>query len=170
MRELILTRHAKSEWNHLGLSDLERPLNARGKRDAPFMGRRLAEALGSPPDLIVSSPATRALHTALAFAEALGYPARRIELEPRIYEAPLAALLAVLQTLPDAAPRVCLFGHNPGFSMLVDCLTDAGYQTLPTCATARITFDIDTWAALSPSSGHLQSLDFPKRHFGGEGD
>src|SRR5579863_6516167 len=116
-RRLVLVRHAKSSWDYAELSDFERPLNARGRRDAPLMARRLAAVL-KPPLRLISSPALRAITTAHAFAEALGQRHEDVRLEPRIYEATPAALLSLVQQLDDADAQVLLFGHNPGFSDL----------------------------------------------------
>ena len=117
MRLLSVVRHAKSDWNDPTLSDAERPLNARGQRDAPAMGQRLA-AEECRPDLMVSSPATRAMQTATLLATELGYPPEAIVQVDVIYEASLGTLQSVVESLPDNATHVMLIGHNPGFESL----------------------------------------------------
>src|SRR5438128_760349 len=100
MRLLTLVRHAKSSWDHAGLSDFERPLNDRGRRDAPLMAQRLMR-LPPRPDLLLSSPATRALTTARLFAETLAIPVEKIGVDSRIYDAAPETLLRVARDLDD---------------------------------------------------------------------
>src|SRR5688500_4533393 len=118
LKTLVLVRHAKSSWKDASLPDRDRPLNRRGKRDAPEMGRRLAQLVGTP-DLIVSSPAARALATARVFAEAVDYPVDGIREEERIYEAAPTEILDVIRDIDDDVDGVPLFGHNPGLTQPV---------------------------------------------------
>jgi phosphohistidine phosphatase len=165
MRTLYLIRHAKSDWE-TGLPDEERPLNARGLRNAPLMGQ-LLQAQGVQPDLIVSSPATRAHHTSRLIAAAVGYPEASIKLEPRIYEAMTATLQDVIQHLPDTAATVFLFGHNPGFTRVANVLCpDLSLDNLPTCGIVAIQFAVGSWRAVEAGTGSLLLLDYPKRHTG----
>src|SRR2546426_10315742 len=105
MRLLTLVRHAKSSWDYPELSDFERPLNERGRRDAPAMAQRISR-LPPKPDLLMSSPATRALATARLFAETLGFPMQDITIDARIYDASPETLLNVVRQLDDAARHV----------------------------------------------------------------
>src|SRR5262245_44557478 len=117
MKTLFLIRHAKSSWAEPGLSDRERPLNDRGRRDAPKMGKRLAKR-DAVPDLILSSPAVRALETAEIIAEKLDYRRKDIVVVDRLYGVAADDLLALIQKLDDKLQRVMLFGHNPGLTEL----------------------------------------------------
>ena len=115
MRTLYLIRHAKSSWGNPGLRDHDRPLNERGLHDAPKMAQLLAEQ-GIKPDLLVSSPAKRALTTALYFAEAFKIEGIEVLREAKIYEAFPHEILSIISDLPESAQTVALFGHNPTFT------------------------------------------------------
>lgn len=158
---LTLVRHAKSSWADDALSDFERPLNPRGRRDAPRMARRLLEA-GLKPDRLVSSPALRAITTASLFAKTFGIADTGIVADPRIYEASLATLLIVVAGLDPAATSVMLFGHNPGLSELAAHLSDGPYRDLPTCAAATIAFSGSGWTSKLRGPGKLLALRTPK--------
>ncbi len=163
MRTLYITRHAKSSWDDPRMDDFDRPLNERGERDAPFMARIFKER-GEPVDLLVSSPAKRAITTARTFAQELGVAEASIQEDRSIYLATVNTLLQVVNRLPDAHKRVMLFGHNPGFSELAELLSEAGTGELPTCSTVRIDLPVDEWKEVSAGLGTLVWLDFPKRH------
>lgn len=162
MKELIIIRHAKAEPATTSLGDMDRPLNERGKRDAPLMGGVL-KARGAEPDLIVSSPAKRAIETAERIAEAVGYDSARIAVYDSVYlqEAPL--LLELIRSLKDEHHRAYLIGHNPHLSELVTRLTGEGVGQLPTCGVAAIQFAVDAWAYVMEGSGRLVFFEYPKR-------
>ena len=164
--QLTLVRHAKSDWGDGTLSDFERPLSARGLRDAPEMAERWRQRY-TPPQLIVSSPARRAITTARIFADVLGLDTARIVEETRIYEAALATLLTVVRELPADCANVVLFGHNPGFSELQHALArDAGGVLpagVPTCAVTRLALDGVNWSAVTANGGRVVDYDYPKR-------
>lgn len=121
MKTVILMRHAKSSWDHPALKDLERPLNARGERDAPLMGSHFS-TWGLTPDLLISSPAVRARETAIRVARALPYPEENIRIAPALYEQGVAGILSVIHALPETLQSVCLLGHNPDISETVGLL------------------------------------------------
>ena len=162
MRELFLLRHAKSSWDDPALSDFDRPLNERGKREAPLMGEHLAK-LGVKPDLIVASPAKRAKKTAKIVAEKLGYDVERIVWKEGIYEASPQSLLYLVCSLPAEAKRVMLVGHNPGFTMLADMLGDIAVDNIPTAGVVGIAFDAKSWDEACRSRGHTVLFDSPKK-------
>ena len=140
MKELILVRHAKSSWKDPALSDHERPLNRRGKRDAPEMGERLARS-GYDPDLIVSSSAVRALDTArTTLAGKLGYPRASIAVEERLFHAGVADLLHVIQGVDDSVDILMLFGHNPGLTDFANHIGPREIFNMPTCAVLHLRF------------------------------
>ncbi len=167
MKTLYLCRHAKSSWADLGMEDFDRPLNDRGLRNAPHMAQTFKER-GEPVDLIVSSPANRALTTAQFFAKNLRLPAERFLQNKVIYHAERSTLMRVVQELPDSAQRAMLFGHNPGFSELVQHLCDGGVGDLPTCGLVRIDLPVNEWQLASRDLGTLVWFDYPKRHPGQE--
>lgn len=160
-RTLLLVRHAKSSWDEVALSDRERPLSARGKRDAPMMGERLARG-GVKPDLILSSPACRALSTARLIAVALDYHAGDILVDDRLYACDAKTLLGVIAELGDEPKQVMLVGHNPEFTELAHRLARK-ITRMPTCAVAQFTFDGGLWSAIAGLKPMSASLDYPKK-------
>jgi len=144
LKTLLLVRHAKSSRDDPTLPDKERPLNDRGLRDAPKMGERLAKQ-DHKPDLIVSSPAVRALTTAELIAGKLGYGRDDIVVDERLYAATPEALLEFISGLGKKPKRVMLVGHNPEFSELAHRLSSK-ITEMPTCAVAEFTFDVASWA------------------------
>jgi phosphohistidine phosphatase len=122
MKTLFLIRHAKSSWDDTALPDKDRPLSDRGRRDAPKMGKRLAKR-DVKPDLILSSPARRALTTAEIIAKKLDYKRKNIVVADRLYSGAVHDLLNVVQKLGDKLQRVMLFGHNPELTELAHRLS-----------------------------------------------
>jgi phosphohistidine phosphatase len=160
MKTLLVLRHAKSSWNDPALDDHERPLNMRGRRDAPRMGELVREN-GLIPDVVISSDAVRARLTAEAVAEAARYPGK-ILLDPHLYMACPADILSLLSTVRENANTVMIVGHNPGLEELVEHLTGER-QDLPTAALAQIGLPIDQWRNLKRSTrGTLLGLWRPK--------
>lgn len=157
MKTLLLARHAKSDWGVPGFADHDRPLNSRGRRDAPVMARRLVDD-GIRIDRIVSSTATRARSTAEEYAAA--FELTVVE-EPLLYAATARSILAIAAALPDEAETVMLVGHNPGMTDAVDELTGA-YAELPTCAVAECAVDVGSWAELIEGSGRLLRVRTPR--------
>jgi len=161
MKTLFLVRHAKSSWNDPALSDPERPLNDRGRRDAPTMGERLAKR-DVKPDLILSSPATRALMTAEIIAKKLAYKRKDIVVDDRLYAVQANDLLDVIHKLSDELKRVMLFGHNPELTELAHRLSGE-ITHLPTCAVAELTFDVKSWSRVGKIKPVKAALDYPKK-------
>lgn len=167
MKELLLIRHAKSDWDHPGLSDHDRPLNSRGLNDAPRMAAAL-EQRGVKPDAIISSTAVRAASTATILAEAMKFPRESIIFLPELYLAPPRTILRVIQQLDEAASTVLIFGHNPGMHETVDLLSgDSGADAFPTLAVARFEFPVEYWGQIEPGSGLLVELLIPRNLEGG---
>ncbi len=158
---LTLVRHAKSSWGDALLSDRERPLNNRGLRDAPEMGKRLA-ARRQRPDLIVSSPAERAITTARLIADEINYPPAKIVLVEELYLAGREGLLDVIRQLDDRYQSVMVVGHNPDMTELFNSLADARIDDIPTCGMALFGFNVASWDAVVAGSGECILYDFPK--------
>ena len=131
-------------------------------RDAPFMAKIFVEK-SDGVDLIVSSPANRAVTTARFFAEAIGFSSNDIKTDQAIYLASTQDLLAVLNRIDSRHNKVIIFGHNPGFTYLVQYLTGE-YVNMPTCAIARVDFEADSWQEIEADSGSLIAFDYPKNH------
>lgn len=161
MKQLIIVRHAKSDWDDFSLKDFDRPLNHRGHKNAPEMVERLA-LKGIKPDTIVSSPALRAITTAKYFASGWSLNANRLTTNANIYEASTKTLLNVINGLDDQFSSIALFGHNPGLTDLLNYLTDEYIANMPTCGVAIIEFPFDEWKLISADTGKLVLFDFPK--------
>ncbi len=161
MKRIYLVRHAKSSWKHIGLSDHDRPLNERGERDAPRMGRRLQKS-GARPDLLLSSPARRAISTARIIAEELGYPPERIVEEPMIYDGSAREIFELFKKLPAQVDSVMLFGHNLEITILAEYLTPNPIGNLPTCGVFCADFAVESWPKIAENAGQLVFFDYPK--------
>lgn len=162
MKTLYLMRHAKSSWSFDDLSDEQRPLNDRGRDDAPRMGQALAKRhiqLG----LLVSSGAVRALSTAALVAKELDYPPERIAVRPEIYEADLDTLLGVVHSLPDEAQSVLLVGHNNTITDLANYLSPSPLQQeMPTAGIVCLHFHTDRWADVARANAEFYFFDRPR--------
>ena len=165
MKRLTLLRHAKSSWDDVSLDDYERPLNPRGRRAAPEMGRRLL-ANGDVPDLIISSPAKRAITTARMVAREIAYPEARIIGEPKLFHAGSSQILAIVNSLQTLADHVMICGHNPGFTDLANMLGDTRIDNMPTAAIFCVDFDIECWSELTAGTGRFLYFDMPRNDRG----
>ncbi|MGB1580665.1 MAG: SixA phosphatase family protein [Nevskiales bacterium] len=144
MKYLWLARHAKSDWGDGSLKDFDRPLNDRGLRDAPAMGRWLVNK-GVKPDVMVTSPAKRALQTAELLADGMGFSKAFVFHEPRIYEAHTGELQEIIEESDNGFDHLMLVGHNPAMTQLVNALGGGPLDNLPTCAIAALTYDVTRW-------------------------
>lgn len=160
-KTLFLVRHAKSSWDDVALPDKERPLADRGKRDAPMMGKRLAKRQVKP-DLILSSPARRALATAEIIAKELNYRSEAIVVDDRLYATEVEKLLGVISELSGELKCVMLFGHNPEFTDLAHRLSNEP-ALMPTCAVAQFTFNSTSWSSIGSTKPTAALLDYPKK-------
>src|SRR5574337_2161422 len=161
MKTLFLVRHAKSSWDDISLPDRDRPLADRGKRDVAKMGKRLADR-GVKPDLILSSPAVRALTTAEAIAKQLGFKRNNIVVDDRLYARSADDLLHVIQELGEKLERVMLVGHNPELTELAHHLSREIIH-MSTCAIAEFTFDAGSWSNIGKTKPVRVGLDYPKK-------
>lgn len=160
MKTLYLLRHAKSSWGDAVLPDRDRPLEARGVHDATRMGKRWSKRYRKP-DLIVSSPALRAVATARLVAERLDYELDDIVLDGRLYAATADALISLVEGLDDKLERVMLVGHNPGFTELA-CHFDRAITRMPTCALVELRFDAKSWAGIGQARPAQVTFDSPR--------
>lgn len=161
MKTLLILRHAKSSWKHAELPDFDRPLNKRGKRDAPRMGELLRQA-DLLPELILSSSAQRARQTSQAVVDASGYPGEVRWLDS-LYAAPPESYLEALRGLDDGLQSVMVVGHNPGLEELLEELTGAA-ESLPTAALAQVLLPIQRWSELDDEvSGELVQIWLPRQ-------
>lgn len=162
-KTLYLIRHAKSSWKDASLDDYDRPLNKRGKRDAPEMGRRLKEQ-EIKPDLLISSPAKRARLTAKAIAEAIGYAQDKIRWEPELYHATSETILEQIHQNAHQQQSLAIFGHNPGLTDFQNDICSEAIDNIVTTGIACIEFEVESWKEISLNrSGELLWYDYPKR-------
>ena len=164
MRKLFLVRHAKSSWDYNELTDFERPLNKRGRRDAPFMAKLLSQQ-GVSPDLIISSPANRAVTTARYFCEPLNYSFPNLVLEPKLYEASGDEILDVVCETDNSFKNVMVFSHNPGLTDLADKLSDKPIDNIPTCGIVAFSLKIESWDELNSHNSEVIFYEYPKKYF-----
>jgi phosphohistidine phosphatase len=162
MKVLMLIRHAKSSWEDSSLPDKERPLNERGKHDAPMMGERLAKR-GVSADLILSSPAVRALTTAEIIAEKIDFPRKAIVVDERLYRVEANELLVVIREQDDARQSLMIFGHNPELGELAEQLSQGEVEHLPTCGVVELTYNIKSWSRIGKVVPKSVSFDYPKK-------
>jgi phosphohistidine phosphatase len=162
MKTVYLVRHAKSDWSTPGLSDFNRPLNKRGKQNAPLMGKKLREK-GILPDIVISSPAVRAITTARAIAQEIGYSPDAILTEKAIYEASSSTLATIIQQQDNARHSLMLVGHNPGFTELASRLSAFPADNIPTCGIVGIQWENDSWSEVVQRKGKLLFFYYPKQ-------
>jgi phosphohistidine phosphatase len=164
MKTLILVRHAKSSWEDKNATDFERTLNNRGKKDAPFMADILKNK-NVKIDLILSSPAIRALSTAIIFAKEFGISEEEIVANKDIYEAGRKDLLKILLETDDSVDHLILFGHNPGLTYLSNYLCNFETDNIPTCGIVCMQLDFDSWKYLGNKTCSLKFFEYPKKYF-----
>lgn len=160
-KQLLLIRHAKSDWGSASLTDFNRPLNRRGNSNAPEMAERMVKQR-IVPQLIVSSPAVRALTTARYFAKTWHITNEDIVEEKAIYEANVKTLLGVVNHLPQQFEQIALFGHNPGLTDLANYLSNGHIYNMPTCSIVIIEFPFENWEEISSDTGKVMLFDYPK--------
>jgi phosphohistidine phosphatase len=161
MKSLLLVRHAKSSWDDPTQTDIERPLNERGRKDAPMMARRLV-AKGIHPDKLVSSPARRAFTTAEAYAAVLDIP-KSLSQAASLYMASPVDFLRVIESLDDASDVVALFSHNPGITDFANLLGVLRIDHFPTCAVLGVRADTTHWKDFATAKKSFWFFDYPKK-------
>jgi phosphohistidine phosphatase len=160
LKTLLLLRHAKSSWAEAGRADHDRPLNARGLRDAPRMGELLRDE-GLEPDGVVASTARRARETADLVVDAGGFDGA-VALDEDLYGADVDAILEVVRRYGAAAQTLLVVGHNPGMEEVLEHLTDA-QEHMATATLAAIEVAIDDWGELDDGTvGRLVGLWRPR--------
>lgn len=160
MKTLLLMRHAKSSWKQPELPDYERPINKRGRKDAPAMGNLLKER-DLIPQLILSSSALRARQTADALIETCCHNSE-VQFLDSFYMAEADEYLLTLRNLPDTRNLVMVIGHNPGLETLLQILSGQ-IESLPTAVIAHLNLPIDCWSDLrSDTAGELLEIWKPR--------
>lgn len=162
IKTLTIVRHAKSSWKDSSLRDRDRPLNKRGERDAPRMGKRISEA-GIRPSLILSSPAVRAWTTAKIIAAEIGYPKEFLQREEDLYLASVDMMLDVLVAQDPGFNNLMLVGHNPGLTDFANYFVPGLTNNLPTTGVVSVSFERDDWSLYDRPETTLDLYDYPKK-------
>jgi phosphohistidine phosphatase len=161
MKTLILVRHAKSSWGEPGVTDAERTLNERGKKDAPEMAKRLKKK-DLKIDLLVSSPAKRARKTAKYFAEELKIDKDDFIIEEDLYGAEITDFRKVVEGLKDKYDTVAFFSHNPGITDYANMLTNVSIDTMPTSSIFAVQSNVESWLEFNIAEKAFLFFDYPK--------
>lgn len=163
MKTLYLVRHAKSSWDNATLADFDRPLNKRGQKAAPFMAK-LMHKNNVQTDLVISSPAHRALTTAEIFCDVLKYPMEKIEQRIEIYEGGVNHMLQLVRQIPDNYSTAMLFGHNPTLTSFANLISGQHLENIVTCGIVRIDLKSNSWQETAMDSGELVWYEYPKKY------
>jgi phosphohistidine phosphatase len=161
MKILLLVRHAKSSWDNAQLSDFERPLNERGKNDAPAMAKRVRERKIKIKRFI-SSPAKRAKKTAVIFMDEYGIQEKDLVLLPSLYEASVKNFYDAVENLNDKDDGVALFSHNPGITDFVNTLTEKNVDNMLTCGVFALKIKTKKWKDFKKAEKEFLFFDYPK--------
>lgn len=164
MKSLFIIRHAKSSWEFTSLNDLERPLNDRGKEDAPEMAARLSKRI--QVDAFISSPAKRAKKTAQLFAAEFRYKKEDIIYIDSLYNAPVDVFYKTVTNLDDVLSNVAIFAHNPGITDFVNTLTEIRIDNVPTCGIFGIKVYSGIWQDFATAKKEFWFFDYPKLKHG----
>lgn len=165
MKTLLLVRHAKSSWANEGQDDFDRPLNDRGKKDAPEMAKRVRAKM-KDIHLFVSSTARRAHKTAKLFAEVFEVDREDILLFDTLYHAAPATIYQTVAGLPDEGSSAILFAHNPGITEFANMLTNVRIDDMPTCSVFAVSADVDHWKDFMAAEKKFLFFDYPKNPLG----
>jgi phosphohistidine phosphatase len=163
MKSLFIVRHAKSSWKDPRLMDHQRPLNKRGKKAAPKMGKRMKKKCVRP-DAIVTSDARRALDTADLLVHAMGLPSEVIRLNPELYHAPPDGILDIVHHFPDEWNQVMVVGHNPGLTELANWFYPDYIENIPTAGIVKLRFETNAWDRIDQDKLIHSFFDYPKKH------
>jgi phosphohistidine phosphatase len=163
VKDVCFVRHAKSNWDHPGLSDFDRPLDTRGLHDAPRMAKKMRE-LHLIPDFIITSGAKRAKSTAEFFKEEFDLPAEKFVVNNDLYEASAETVYEVLRSAPDTARFVYLFGHNPTFTWVANSLSGVHIDNVPTCGIVHAQAILTSWKKFKPEYAAFIGFHYPKQY------
>ena len=161
MKTLLLVRHAKSSWDNTILKDFERPLNERGKHDAPLMAKRIKDNK-IEIEAFVSSPAKRAKKTAELFMNEFGVKAKNLILVPSLYEAALENFYETVEHLKGKYDTVALFAHNPGITDFINSLQCSSVYDMPTCGVYAVKIKTKKWEEFREAEKEFLFFDYPK--------
>lgn len=163
LKTLLIIRHAKSDQSFFG-NDFERPLNERGKKDAPLIAKRLLDR-NIIIDAFVSSPAKRAKKTAELFCETYKNNIDDIVFIAALYHAPAREFYEVIKNLDDDLNTVAIFAHNPGITYFVnELVSNVRIDNMPTCAVFSVQANISHWKEFAKATKEFLFFDYPKNN------
>ena len=162
VRRLFIIRHAKSSWDYQGLDDIDRPLADRGIRNAGEMAERLV-AENLVPQLLLSSPASRALNTALIMSRIWGIRPENLQIHDSLYDAFISEIEEVVSTAPANVENLAIFGHNPSFTSYANKFLDIPLDNLPTAGVVIVTLESENWGKIGRKLVKDTYVDYPKR-------
>lgn len=161
MKKLLLIRHAKSDWNDPSQKDFDRPINERGKRDAPLMAHRLLDKKISV-DAFISSPAKRARKTAEIFVNEFNRKKEEIIFSESLYLAVADVFFDVISKTPNEFISIAVFSHNPGITDFANLITNARIDNIPTCGIFAMKIKTDSWRDFKNAKKEFWFFDYPK--------
>lgn len=164
MKLVYLVRHAKSSWDHPGLSDFDRPLSERGLKNAPFMAR-LMTVQEQKADMIITSTARRAMETANFFANAFELNPHNFVTRPDLYETDADHYFEVIRGIPDWIEVAYLFGHNPTLTMVANTFPTVTLDNMPTCGVLKIESFAENWQQFNTENSFVRHVYYPKQYF-----
>lgn len=162
LRRLYIIRHGKSSWDHVDLEDIDRPLASRGIRNAGEMAERL-QAINLVPRLILSSPASRALNTALIMSKSWGLVPENLQIHDPLYMAYPSEIEQVVAGAPAEITDLAIFGHNPSFTAYANRFLELPLDNLPTAGIVIVTLESENWGGIGPEHVKETYVDYPKR-------
>jgi phosphohistidine phosphatase len=160
--QLIIARHGKSSWDYEAILDIDRPLAIRGITDSIRMAERM-KSRGHIPSLIITSPAIRAIHTAVIFARVLNLSWEQLRIEEKIYPGSPEDILDLLEQVDDRYPSVMIFGHNPAFTELANHFLTHRIDNIPTAGMVILDFTSGNWKEIRNLKSQNELFDFPKK-------
>lgn len=161
-KEIFVLRHAKSSWDEPNVDDVDRALTPRGINDAHSIATRQKKLL-KDVDLIITSHANRAIHTATIFAEVIEYPFERIKISANIYEIGESQLISLVKAIPDEFARVLIVGHNPTFTYFVNRYLKNPIDNIPTAGIVGFSFNTAFWKDISRDNLQSSFFEYPKK-------
>lgn len=162
LKLLLLVRHAKSSWDDINQKDFDRPLNDRGKKDAPAMSKKIRKEKDVELDAIISSPAKRAIETAKYFAKDFDIKKKHVVEIQKLYEPTIDAFYNTIINIDDAYKSVALFSHNPGITAFANQLTNVHIDDMPTCSVFALRILDDEWKNFQIAEKEFWFFDYPK--------
>ena len=163
LKNICFVRHAKSSWVNLELADIDRPLNKRGERDAPYMATKMVE-LKILPEIILTSPALRARTTARIFSDAANLESDRFLVKDMLYGADVAGIVKMVQDVDENIKSVFVFGHNPTLTIMANCFAGVDINNVPTCGILQAKTMVSSWKDWSPEVSAFVGFYYPKQY------